>query len=259
MDGTAVLDASGVLPAHALSLRLAGVNALPFLTDTASFDSLEGAMQADINVLATGSSEQAAMYSLGGTVDVHLSNGGVRGIDVAKITHNIASTVLDGWQWNASDRTPLTDLTAHFVLTNGVAATDDLTLSGPVVQMTGAGTIDISTKTLQMKVNPRLVDGGQDVASAASSAGAGQGGGFGVPVTIQGGWSDPRLVPDVSGILNDPGAALNQLGKSFFGDARQPSNNGAESYGGNHTFDNILDNIGSMLKGSGDHGGGTGR
>jgi AsmA protein len=204
VEGTLALDASGVLPAHALDVHIAGVNALPFLHDGAGFDSLEGVIQADIGVLATGASESAAIYSLGGAADVRLYNGAVHGIDVAKITRSLSNRIVNGWHGNASDRTPLSALTAHFDLVNGVASTNNLTLAGTDVQMSGAGSIDISTKTLQMRVNPRLVDGQQNIASARDLPGPGQGTGAGIPVLIQGRWSAPRIFPDVSGVPNNP-------------------------------------------------------
>jgi AsmA protein len=194
-EGTLTLDASGVLPAHAIDLHLAGVNALPLLSAATNFDSLEGIMQADIDVLSTGASANAVIYSLGGAADVRLYGGAVRGLDVAKIRHNLNNTILNGWQWNASDRTPLNALTAHFDLANGVARTNNLTLSGPVVQMSGAGNIDISTKTLQLKVNPSLIDLPQNIASARDLPGPGQGAGAAMPVVIEGRWSAPRIFP----------------------------------------------------------------
>ena len=196
VEGTLTLDASGALPAHAIDLHLAGVEALPLLSAAANFSSLEGVVQADIDVLSTGASANAVIYSLGGAADVRLYGGAVRGVDVAKITHSVTNTILNGWQWNASDRTPLNALTAHFDLASGVARTTNLTLSGPVVQMTGAGNIDISTKTLQMKVNPRLVGEAQTIASARDLPGPGQGAGAGIPVVIAGRWSAPRIFPD---------------------------------------------------------------
>ena len=44
----------------------------------------------------------------------------------------------------------------------------------------------------------------------------GQGGradpiGLGIPVVVQGTWSEPRIYPDVAGILDDPGAAYAKL------------------------------------------------
>jgi AsmA protein len=104
------------------------------------------------------------MVSNNGPAAVDLNIDAVRGTDVAKITHSLSDKTLNGWQSNASDRTPLNAVTVHFDLANGVARTNSLALSGPVVQMSGAGTIDKSTKTLQMKVNPRIADGQQNIA-----------------------------------------------------------------------------------------------
>ena len=267
-DGAILLDASGATPTHALNVQLNGVSALPLLTDVAAFDSLEGAMAANIDVHAAGGSQQAAVSSLAGAVDVHLSNGAVRGIDLAKIMHDLTNTILNGWQWNANDKTPLTELSAHFSLANGVATTDNLALAGPVVRMTGVGTIDISAKTLQMRVDPRLVVEQQDTTStnspagSAGSAGAGQGTGLGVPVVIQGSWSEPRIFPDVAGILNDPAGVFNQLqsaGKGLFGAAGQSGKNGGDPNGGANGATNTFDSlIGNFLNGSGGSGGGGG-
>jgi AsmA protein len=233
------LDASGSAPTQAINVRLDDVDALSLFSDVAQFDSLEGTMQATINVNATGASERAAISTLAGTVTIALSNGAVRGIDVAKLMHNLTNTILNGWQEDASDKTPLTDFNATFQLANGVATTDDLMLSGPVARMTGAGSIDLAAKTLQLKVDPRLVAGHQN------SSDSDQATGLGVPVRIEGSWGYPRIYPDVAGILNDPNGIYSQLkaaGKGLFGDSSQSGNNGNSG-----TFNNLLQGLGKML------------
>jgi len=253
-EGTLSLDASGPVLAHAMHLRLAGVNALPLLSDVADFESLEGTMQANIDVNASGASQQAAFASLAGTVDFQLANGAVRGIDVGKLMHNLTSTILDGWQQNPNDKTPLSDLSGHFSLAKGIATTTDLELSGPIARVTGTGSIDIAAKTVQLKVDPRLIVGQQDTSGSSGTTG------LGVPVLIQGNWSEPRIYPDVAGILNDPADAFNRLkaaGKGLFGNGHQsgdtgPSGNANQS-GGNNTLDSL---IGGFLKSSPGSGGG---
>jgi AsmA protein len=254
-EGTFSLDASRPVPAHAMHVRLAGVSALPLLSDVAGFESLEGTMRANIDVNASGASQKAAISTLAGTLDIQLANGAVRGIDVSKLMHNLTSTILDGWQQNPNDKTPLSDLNASFSLANGIATTTNLVLTGPIARVTGTGSIDIAEKTLQMKVDPRLIVGQQD------AGGSGGGTGLGVPVLIQGNWSAPRIYPGVGGILNNPAAAFDQLkaaGKGLFGDNRQsgdagPSGNANQSGGNNGTFDNL---IGGFLKGTPGSGGG---
>jgi AsmA protein len=256
-EGTLSLDVSGAVPAHAMKVQLSGISALPMLTDAAGFQSLEGTMQANIDVTASGASERAALSSLAGTVDFHLADGAVRGIDVGKLMHNLTKTILDGWQQNPDDKTPLTDLTASFSLANGVATTTNLVLSGPIARMTGTGTIDIAGKTLDLRVDPRLAVGQQGAGSSGS------GNGLGVPVVIQGNWSAPRIYPDVAGIFNDPASAfdsLKQAGKGLFGSDRQPGDTGqsGNSGGANSPLNNLLD---GFFKGTHGNGGllGNGR
>jgi AsmA protein len=254
-EGTLSLDASGPVPAHAMRVRLAGANALPLLSDVADFESLEGTMRANIDINASGASQQAAFASLAGTVDFQLANGAVRGIDVSKLMHNLTNTILVGWQQDPSDKTPLSDLRASFSLANGVATTTNLELTGPIARVTGTGSIDIAAKTLQLKVDPRLIVGQQD------TNGSGAGTGLGVPVLIQGNWSEPRIYPDVGGILSDPAGAFERLkaaGKGLFGYDRQsgdagPSGNANQPGGANGALNSLL---GGFLKGPPGNGGG---
>lgn len=251
-EGTLSLDISGAVPVHAMQVRLSGISALPMLTDAAGFQSLEGTMQANVDVTASGASERAALSSLAGTVDFHLANGAVRGIDVGKLMHNLTNTILDGWQQNPEDKTPLSDLTASFSLANGVATTTNLVLSGPIARVTGTGSIDIAGKTLDLRVDPRLAVGQQDTGNS------GTGNGLGVPVVIQGNWSAPRIYPDVAGILNDPAAAFSRLkeaGKGLFGFDRQPGDTGQSGNSGSASspFNSLID---GFFKGSHGNGGG---
>jgi AsmA protein len=242
--GTVSLDASGPVPAHAMHVHIADVNALPLLSDVADFESLEGTLRANIDVNASGASQKAAISSLAGTVDFQLTNGAVRGIDVGKLMHNLTNTILDGWQQDPGDKTPLSDLSTGFSLANGVATTTNLALSGPIARVTGTGSIDIAAKTLQLKVDPRLIVGRQD------TNGSGAGAGLGVPVVIQGNWSEPRIYPDVGGILSDPAGAFDRLkaaGKGLFGQSGDTGQSGNANQSGGPL--NSL--IGGFLKGSG--------
>ena len=129
--------------------------------------------------------------------------------------------------------------------------------------MTGAGRIDLSAKTLQLKVDPRLLIGQQDTSDSGSTDNPNQGTGLGVPVMIQGSWSAPRIYPDVAGILNDPSGVFEQLksaGKGLFGDAGQFSNSGSSGSFGNSgqkggVIDDLLGGIGNILKDPGNNSG----
>ncbi len=206
-SGTASLDASGPVPAYAMRVNLDGVDALPVLSGLAGFEHLEGKMQTSIDVSGTGASQRAAISSLAGTIDVDLSNGAIRGIDVVKLIHNLTTHILSGWQLDPTDRTDLATCSAQFRIASGVANVVNLDLEGPLVRVSGAGDVDLPAKTLQLKVEPRLTAGSISLP---------------VPVVIEGNWNAPRIYPDVAGILDDPEGAYAQLkavGKSLFGEA----------------------------------------
>src|SRR4029079_1389210 len=101
-----------------------------------------------------------------------------------------------------------------FRITAGQATTDNLRLLGPLVRVTGTGTTDLGAKTLQFRVEPKLV------LSLEGQGGTVDPIGIGVPVVVQGSWGAPRIYPDMAGILHNPHAAyakVRELGAGRFG------------------------------------------
>ena len=203
-SGEIDIDVSGGNPSYAMRSDIAGMRALPLLRSTAGFDRLDGKMQARIAVRSTGSSQRAIMSNLGGTVFADFRDGAIRGLNVAQMIRALTSNPLSGWQQDREQTTDLTQLSASFRIDKGEAATADLNLVGPLVRMTGAGTIDLGAKTLSFRVEPKLVMTTEGQGRAADPVG------FGVPVAIDGPWAEPRIYPDVAGMLDDPDAAYAQ-------------------------------------------------
>ena len=80
--------------------------------------------------------------------------------------------------------------------------------------MTGAGTIDLGTKQIGFRVEPKLVMTTEGQGRAADPVG------LGIPVMIEGPWGEPRIYPEMQGILDNPDAAyakLKEMGKGLFG------------------------------------------
>jgi AsmA protein len=154
------------------------------------------------------------MSTLHGAVDLSVQDGELRSVNIAKMIRFVAAGTLSGWQENKAEKTDLTQLSAFFRLEGGKASTDNLRLLGPLVRVTGAGTADIAAKTLQFRVEPKLV------LSLEGQGGAADPVGIGVPVVVQGSWGTPRIYPEVAGILDNPEAAyakLRELGQGLFG------------------------------------------
>jgi AsmA protein len=214
VTGQLIVDASNGNPTYALSSDLAGVRALPLLRAAADFDKLDGKMQAKIAVRSTGASQRAIMSNLSGTVFTNFQDGAIRGLNVAQMIRSLTASPLAGWQEGKEQTTDLTQLSASFRIEKGQATSNDLTLVGPLVKMTGAGTIDLGQKTLAFRVEPKLVMTTEGQGRTSDPVG------LGIPVVLEGPWSEPRIYPDMAGILDNPDAAyakLKEMGKGLFG------------------------------------------
>ncbi|NEV01980.1 AsmA family protein [Bradyrhizobium uaiense] len=217
-DGTAngdvTIDARAANPTYALRLDLAGVRALPVLKSLAEFDKLDGKMQAKIALTSQGTSERAIVGNLGGTAFVVFQDGKILGLNVAQMIRNLTTGTLSGWQQGQELSTDLSQLSASFKVDKGQAVTTDLNLIGPLVKMTGVGTIDLNTRQIGFRVEPQLV---------MTTEGQGRAGnpvGLGIPVMLEGPWVSPRIYPEMQGILDNPEAAyakLKEMGKGLFG------------------------------------------
>jgi AsmA protein len=238
VEGTASVDASGDIPAHTVRIDLADVRALPLLSDVADFNALDGRLQAKIDVRAAGASGRDVMSSISGSADVRIQDGQILGINVPQMIRTLTAQTLTGWQENRSASTDLSDFSARFQIQGGRATTANLRLLGPLVRVTGSGTVDLAAQTLQFKLDPKLV------ASLEGQGGAVDPLGFGVPVNVEGSWNDPRIYPDVAGILSDPDGAyakLHALGQGLFGKGQ---GQGGGQGGG---LDTLLQGLGTLL------------
>jgi len=240
-DGELTVDVSGSNPNYMLRSDLAGVRALPLLTGLADFDKIDGKMQAKLAFRSSGSSQRAIVSALSGTAFVVFQDGAIRDLNIAKMIRSLTSGTLSGWQQGRDQTTDLTQLSASFRVEQGQATTNDLTLAGPLVRMTGAGTVDLAAKTLAFRVEPKLVMTTEGQGSAANPVG------LGIPVAIEGPWAEPRIYPEMAGMLDNPDAAyakLKEMGKGLFGQGGRAGSGGAlsDQFGGKlgETLGNLL-------------------
>ncbi|HEV7879451.1 AsmA family protein [Bradyrhizobium sp.] len=236
-DGELTIDVSGNNPNYILRSDVAGVRALPLLTGLADFDKIDGKMQAKLAFRSSGASQRAIVSALSGTAFVLFQDGAIRDLNIARMIRSLTSGTLSGWQQGRDQTTDLTQLSASFRAEQGQATTNDLTLIGPLVHMTGAGTVDLSAKTLAFRVEPKLVMTTEGQGSAANPVG------LGIPVVIEGPWAEPRIYPEVAGMLDNPDAAyakLKEMGKGLFGPGGGIGSGGALSGTLGETLGNLL-------------------
>jgi AsmA protein len=245
VSGQLTVDASSGNPTYALSSDLLGVRALPLLRAVADFDKLDGKLQAKIAARSRGTSQRAIMSNLGGTVFANFQDGEIRGLNVARMIRSLTSGTLSGWQETREQTTDLTQLSASFRIETGQATTSDLNLVGPLVKMTGAGTIDLAGKTLAFRVEPKLV---------MTTEGQGRSGdpvGLSIPVVIDGPWAEPRIYPDIAGILDNPDAAyakLKEMGKGLFAPGGGLGGSGSGGNGQSDSLGKLGETLGNLLQ-----------
>jgi AsmA protein len=213
-SGEAIVDVSSGNPAYAMHCDLVGVRALLLLKSVAEFDKIDGKMQAKIAVRSAGASQHTIMSNLAGTAFVNFQDGAIRGLNVAQMIRSLTAKTLSGWQEADEQTTDLSQLSASFRIDRGLATTTDLNLVGPLVKMTGAGNVDLGNKTLAFRVEPKLVMTTEGQGRTSDPVG------LGIPVVIDGSWAQPRIYPEMAGILDNPDAAyakLKEMGKGLFG------------------------------------------
>ncbi|MEP3673009.1 MAG: AsmA family protein [Hyphomicrobiales bacterium] len=207
-----VVDAANQTPAITAQLTSNGVQAYPFLRDAAKFERIEGGLDYILNVTTAGNSQADMVAALNGKTSFNFNNGAIRGINIAKAMRSLTGGALNGWNNSASEKTDFSAFTASFDITNGVATNTDLNLVGPLVRVSGEGTIQMPPQTLKYRVDPKIV------ASLEGQGGSKDLAGFGVPIIIEGPWAKPKIYPDIKGFLQDPAAglaALKSLGGGF--------------------------------------------
>jgi AsmA protein len=213
--GDLTADVSTPNPTYAMRADLTGVRALPLLDGLADFDKIDGRMQAKLSVRSSGTSQRAIMSDMAGTAFIVFQDGAIKGLNVAQMIRSLTASTLSGWQASEEKATDLSQLSASFKIEKGQAQTTDLSLVGPLVKMTGAGTIDLGTKQIGFRVEPKLVMTTEGQGRLSDPIG------LGIPVMISGPWGSPRIYPEMQGILDNPDAAyakLKEMGKGLFGE-----------------------------------------
>ncbi|MEH2524030.1 MULTISPECIES: AsmA family protein [unclassified Bradyrhizobium] len=213
-NGDLTVDVSAANPTYTMRADLTSVRALPLLHGLADFDRIDGRMQAKISVRSTGTSQRAIMSNVAGTAFVVFQDGAIKGLNIAQMIRSLTASTLSGWQESEEKATDLSQLSASFRIDKGQAQTTDLNLVGPLVKLTGAGTIDLGTKQIGFRVEPKLVMTTEGQGRATDPLG------LGIPVMIEGPWGSPRIYPEMQGILDNPDAAyakLKEMGKGLFG------------------------------------------
>lgn len=194
-----VVPASAV---HAVTAEVTDARMRPLLADLAGFTLLDGRGSGSVTLNGAGRSVGEVLRSLTGQATIDMRDGRLETIDLPALPRLLASQLPAMSERRDADRTAFDRLAAHFRILDGRAATQDVTLEGPLVTATGAGVIDLPAGTIDMRIESRLV----------ATGGVAKGLDLTVPVMIEGPLDAPRVRPDLAGVAAQGLPGLDALG-----------------------------------------------
>lgn len=200
-----------------LSQQIAGVQAAPFLRAIAKLDRLEGRGSGAVELEATGETGEALVRSLRGTARFTLADGAIKGVDLAELLRqaNVAlgsKSALER-EARAGDRTAFSELSASFVVRDGIASTQDLAFRSDAAKATGGGRVDLVARTVDYKLDATLVGVSADIRNRVIA----RIGEVSIPVRVTGPIDSPKFTVDLGGFA--AAAAANELNRRLQGGA----------------------------------------
>lgn len=200
LAGALTLNASG--NRIALQESLGNVAVGPLVKDVAGRDAVEGRGNIVLDVTAAGATVNAMKKALAGTARVALRDGALKGINLTEALRKTrAAFGSKSAQQQTSDpaqRTDFSEMTASFIIKNGVARNDDLDVKAPVLRIGGAGDIDIGNSKLNYVAKATVVatskgQGGADLDHLA---------GLAIPVKLTGPFDAPKYEIDYGALVS---------------------------------------------------------
>ncbi len=201
-SGRLALDGRRKTPAFSANITAEGVEALGLLGDAVDFNWVSGRGAFSINIASAGRSQRQMISMLRGSGNVKFENGAIEGINVAQMIRRLKKGSLQGWSRGAQVKTDFSILTGSFKISDGIVSNRDLKMIGPLVRLQGSGIVDLPGQWLDYKARPKLV------ASLKGQGGREDRKGLVIPVKIKGPWDNPKIIPDLKAMLEDPEALV---------------------------------------------------
>jgi len=188
-SGNITLDRRGATPTLSMDEHLSGVDMARLLAGTSYKGRLTGGGNVNLKATARGAALNGFMQTLNGHFDANLADGALEGVDLgyevglaqALVKHTAAPTR------STPARTKFDAVKMSAEITNGVAKTQDLTISSPVMRVTGQGSANLVNKAIDFQMLASFLK-----APGASAAD--------IPLKITGTYVDPTVRPDAEAL-----------------------------------------------------------
>ncbi|MCZ6497855.1 MAG: AsmA family protein, partial [Gammaproteobacteria bacterium] len=175
------------------------IDALPLGQDLMDAEMVSGAVNANLNLSATGSNLGEIRRKLDGDVTFALTDGALEGLDMWYELRR-ARALIDSAPSPAQDgpvRTPFSEVSASGVLEAGVLTNRDLRADLGFMTVMGSGTANFVTGAINFDLIAQFVDGPilQSDPQMADLAGDE------LPLIISGSLSSPSVLPDFGAMI----------------------------------------------------------
>ncbi len=217
--GKIVVDGKGV-PAIDSAFKLDKVQLGPLVKAAGIGDWISGTVNTEFQVAGVGHSQKELVGTLNGKGDLAVTSGSITGIDIGALLSNPIKAIEE--QATKTGKTDFASLTGSYTITSGVVKNTDLTMSSPIFQLAGSGTVSLPPQTVDYRIEPKLSVGSK-------------GPGLSVPIKVSGPWNNLSYTPDLASTLANPSNAANAVkgllgGKSS--DPNQPKQKPADALKG---------------------------
>jgi len=183
--------------------KLSDISIGPLVKDLTQRDMIEGRGNVALDVQASGATVNAMKKSLAGNAQVALRNGAIKGFNVGEALRKakslIGSKTAQSQAADQSQQTDFSEMTASFVIRNGVAHNDDLSVKSPLIRVGGSGDIDIGNSRIEYRAKASVVgtaegQGGKELADLR---------GITVPVRLTGPFDAVRYEVDYGAVAGE--------------------------------------------------------
>ncbi|HUN73036.1 MAG TPA: AsmA family protein [Steroidobacteraceae bacterium] len=199
-SGEVSVDARGPSSVSVVDQTMTGVDIAPLLADTEHTQRLSGRGNLTCHVSARGSTSDAMIRSLRGHIALSLANGAIEGIDFrAEVNRAMALVGMKGSsdQPGGGGRTRFDTFSMSAEITDGVALTRDLQVGSRHLSLTGGGTANLVTDTLDYRIRAALL--GSSTPAAAQTPHAL----VVLPLTVTGTLASPKVRPDLHALAKE--------------------------------------------------------
>jgi AsmA protein len=160
-----------------------------------------------LSLAGVGRTQREIVSTMRGSAEIRIANGALREMNLLRMLRDVKKEILAGWQPATDSRTVFRDLSATFALEDGIATSRDLQLVAPELSVSGTGQADLLRKALDFKLVPKLAAGPTGDSAQTETAV------LAVPLVVKGPWGNPKIYPDIAGILENPRAGYDTLNK----------------------------------------------